>query len=190
MTGRDRRVLLWGFAAVTAAVLMLRVIPWAVRAYGGLRVRAVERVETLARARTAVAATAMVRDSLSRAATELVALAPKLLPGKTAAEAAANLGAAISGAAERSGMRVIALNPTADAGSGLFVPVSTHARLEGDLAALAGFLRTVELGRPVLTIRNLPVQAADPRSQDGTRELLRVELDVTGWRIQGEGPST
>ncbi len=87
-------------------------------------------------------------------------------------------------------MRVVALNPMADAGPGLFVPVSTHARLEGDLAALAGFLRTAESGRPVLTVRNLTVRAADPRSQDGTRELLRVELDVTGWRIQGEGPST
>lgn len=50
MTQRDRRALIWGATAVLGAVLVLRVLPGAVRSTLALRADAAERLETLARA--------------------------------------------------------------------------------------------------------------------------------------------
>ncbi len=135
-----------------------------------------------------VAARRAVEDSLDRAARDLVALAPGLLSGSSAADAAAALSARMTLIAELNDARVEVIDPRPDTGSGLFVPVEVRADLETDLAGLAGILRAVESEQPTLTVRALSVRRAEPMGSGGRGggDVLRVSLEVVGWRIRRE----
>ena len=89
MTFRDRRALLIGGLAVGLAVLTLRVLPWLIRrasmAYSQLQ----EHATLLARTREELATLTELRDSTAVLTRALVALAPQVLSGSTAAEAGA-----------------------------------------------------------------------------------------------------
>src|SRR5437763_13515071 len=91
MTRRDRRALLLGSFAVAVAVLVLRVVPWAVRRANGGYATLRERSALLARTRDEMASLPMLRDSAATLSQALVALAPQLLSGSSAAEAGADL---------------------------------------------------------------------------------------------------
>jgi len=183
---RDRGALLLGGSAVLALFLGLRVIPTLVQGYATLRERTSDRVATLDRARTALGAAELVEDSFALAARELVALAPQLVAGETAAEAAAALTAEVSGMANRAGLRVVGLNGIPDSANATFVSVGVRGEFEGDLKALATFLRLVEGAPMVLTVRGLRVLAVDPLERESGPEGLRIELGVVGWRLNGE----
>ncbi|MGH7644015.1 MAG: type II secretion system protein GspM [Gemmatimonadales bacterium] len=186
MTPRDRKALLLGGAVVLGAVLLLRVIPWGVRSVLALRARTLERVETLARARDALATAPALRDSLTHALGAVVALAPRLVDGRTAAEASASLSALVSMAARRHQVRLVRLDPVPDSAAGAFRRVAVHAELEGDVRGLTRFLRAVETGDPLLTLPMLAVLAPDPLGRSPGPEMLRAEVDVTGFFLPRE----
>jgi hypothetical protein len=187
MTPRDRKALLLGAAVVLGAVLLLRVIPWGVRSVLALRTRTLERVETLTRAQDVLAAAPALRDSLTRALGAVVALAPRLVDGRTAAEASASLSALVSMAASRHQVRLVRLDPLPDSAAGVFRRVAVHAELEGDVRGLTRFLRAIETGDPLLTIPTLAVLAPDPLGRVPGPEALRAEVDVTGFFLLREG---
>ncbi len=187
MTPRDRKALVLGLTVVVGAVLLLRVIPWGVRSVVALRARTAERVGTLARAENALAAAPALRDSLTRALGAVVALAPRLVDGRTAAEASASLSALVSMAASRHQVRVVRLDPLPDSAAGaVFRRIAVHAELEGDARGLTRFLRAIETGDPLLTVPTLAVQAPDPLGRSPGPETLRAELDVTGFFLPRE----
>ncbi|HLB38653.1 MAG TPA: type II secretion system protein GspM [Gemmatimonadales bacterium] len=183
MTPRDRRALLFGGATVFGALLALKVAPAAIQYYGVLRMRTAERVATLEQARSVLEAAPAVDASFSVAARQIVALAPALVVGESAADAAANLTSELSLVAERAGLRVVGFNALPDSARGTFAPVALRAQLEGDVKGLAGFLKAVEGGRTLLTLRSLQVQAGDPLEQQAGAEQLRLELVIGGWRL-------
>jgi hypothetical protein len=183
MTLRDRRALLLGGGAILAAVLLFRVLPWAMRSVGALHARAIERVETLSRADEVLAAASATRESLTRALGEFVALAPRLVEGRSAAEAQASLAGLVSLAASRHALRVVRLDPLPDSTAGVFGRVALHAELEGDVAGLTRFLRAIETGDPLLTLPTLTVQTSDPAGQPRAPEQLRIEWTITGFYL-------
>lgn len=184
MTPRDHRTLMAGGAIVLAAVLVLRVLPALVERYSALRAEATERAAVLHRARAALASATGVEDSFAIAAREIVALAPKVVAGRTAAEAAATLTSDLSAAAYQAGLRVLGMNALPDSASGTFRPVVLRAELEGGVGAVAGFLRAIEGASTVLTVRSLHLLAVDPLERQPGPEQLRLDLVVVGWRLE------
>lgn len=181
MTLRDRRALIWGGAAVVGAVLALRLLPWTVRAVAALRAEAAERVQTVARANEVLAGALATRDSLEQTLGAVVALAPRLVDGRSAADAQATLSGLVSLAASQHALRIVRLDPLPDsAGDGVFNRVAVHVELEGDVAGLTRFLGAVERGDPLLTLSVLSVQATDPGGRPNTPESLKIEATITG----------
>ena len=187
MTSRDRKALLLGGAVILGAVLVLRVIPWGVRSVLALRTRTLERVETLARARDALAAAPAQRDSLTLALGAVVALAPRLVDGRSAAEASASLSALVSMSASRHQVRLVRLDPLPDSAAGVFRRVAVRAELEGDVRGLTRFLRTIETGDPLLTVPALAVLAPDAQGRSPGPEALRAEVSIEGFFLPREG---
>jgi type II secretory pathway component PulM len=188
VNARDRRALLLGGGAVLGAVLMLRVLPWAVRSVRALRAEAAERVALLSRADEVLAGAPAARDSLARALGDVVGLAPKLVDGHTAAEAQASLSGLISLTASRHALRVLRLDPLPDSTAGAFGRVALRAELEGDVAGLTRFVKTIEVGDPLLTLPALSIQAADPVGRPNAAEQLRIEAMVTGLYLPRRAP--
>ena len=181
MTPRDRRALLVGGGAILGAVFLLRAVPWTVRSVGALRVEAAERAETVARAQEVLAGAAATRDSLTRGLGAVVALAPRLVDGRTSADAQASLSGLVSLAATRHALRIMRLDPLPDStAEGVFNRVAVHVELEGDVAGLARFLGAVERGDPLLTLPALSVQAIDPVGRPNAPEQLKIEATVAG----------
>src|SRR5437667_1535184 len=180
MTSRDKRAVLAGGALIIGAVLLLRVVPWVGRSVVGLRSRALAQAATLARAEDALAREPEVRDSLAHVLGRVIALAPKLVDGKTSAEAQASLSGLVSLVANRQHLKVVRLDPLPDSAAGAFTRVAMHAELEGDAAGLTRLLKDVETGDPLLTVMALSVMAPDPNSRT---EVLRIEMDLAGYYL-------
>ena len=188
MTGRERRALARGAAVVLAAVLLLRVIPAGVRGATAARERAGDRLSTLSRSRDLVRRMPALRDSLGTALAGVVALAPRLLDGRTRAEASAALAALVSLQAGRSGLKVLRLAPAADSSGGILQPVDVQAEFEGDAAGLTAFLAAVERGHPLLTLLALAVTSPEAVPRPGAAEALRIEIEVRGWFLARTDP--
>jgi type II secretion system (T2SS) protein M len=187
MTARDRKALRVGGAVALAAFLLLRILPWGARgtarALGDLR----QRAGLLAHARAELAGAAELRDSGAVLSRALVALAPRLLSGATAAEAAADLSGRLNLAAGRNQAKVERLDPVPDsAAAGRLRRARLHAAIETDVRGLVAFLRSVELGDAALTVMDLRVVAPDPTAERGP-EILEVEVTVSGWYLEGAG---
>jgi hypothetical protein len=180
----DRRALVWGGLAVLGAVAVLRVLPWSIRGVTSLRAEAADRVLTLSRAREVLEGAPETRDSLAHALSAIVALAPRLVDGSTAAEAQASLSGLVSLTAARQALRIVRLDPLSDStADGVFSQVAVHVELEGDIAGFTRFLGTVETGDPLLTVPALSVQAPDPSGQANGREQLRIEATIVGFYL-------
>jgi hypothetical protein len=181
MTPRDRRALVLGGGAILGAVFMLRAFPWAVRSVVALRAEAAERVETVARAQEVLAGVPATGDSLAQALGAVVALAPRLVDGRTIAEAQASLSGLVSLAASRHALRIARLDPLPDSASdGAFNRVAVHVELEGDIAGLMRFLGAVEVGDPLLTLPAVSVQATDPGGRPNVAEQLKIDATIAG----------
>jgi hypothetical protein len=189
VTGRDRRVLVLGAVVIATGVLLLRVLPWAVReslaAEGDLR----ERAEVLVRARADLADAPALRDSATALARTVVGLAPRLLSGATPAEAAADLSGRLNLAASRNQTKVQQVDQAPDsARAGRLRRVRVRVTLESDIRGVMAFLRAVELGEGALAVTELRIAAPDPGAAGRGPEALRLEAAVTGWFLTpGDG---
>jgi hypothetical protein len=183
MTARDRRALFLGAAVILGVVLLVRALPWAARSLVRLRARVTQQSQIASSARALLAATPFMRDSLGRVLNDIVALAPKLVDGRSAAEAQASLSALVSLAANRHDLKVVRLDPLPDSSAGVFSRANVHAEMEGDIVGLTGFLKAIETATPLLSIGALAVAAPDPRANPNTPEALHLELDLSGYYL-------
>lgn len=185
MTARDRRALLVGGVAVAAAVLGLRVLPWAVRRVTEAHAVLSERATLLARTRDEMASLPRLRDSAGVLSQALVALAPQVLSGSTPAEAGADLSGRMSLAASRAPAKIERLDPLPDSsGDGRLGRVRVHAALETDVRGLIALIRAIDVGDEVLKLDELRVQAPEPGTAQRGPEILKVEITVSGWYIK------
>jgi len=145
-----------------------------------LRAEAEERVVMVARADEVLAQAPTIRDSLARAFAAIVALAGRFVEGRTPADAQAALADQVSFAAGRHALRVMHLEPLSDSTLGPFSRVALHVELEGDVAGLTQFLKTIETGDPLLTLPALSVQAVDPAGRPNAVEQLKIEATIVG----------
>ena len=184
MTPRERRSITVGVAVVLGALVVTRVVPWSIGSLGALRERAAEQRAREARAERALQSTQALRDSLGRAAAEIIALAPKLTEGNSAAEAQADLSSVVSLVANRQKLKVVRLDPLPDSAMGPFGRVAVQAQLEGDLRGLSAFLGNIEVGDPMLTIASLGVTAPDPTGRPNASEVLRIDARIEGLYLR------
>lgn len=182
MTGVTRTTKVAALTLV-AAVVALRVVPFAHARVAQKHELARARALTLAAAREMVAGEPATRESLQVALREFVALAPRLLDGRSQAEAGATLVSWISGAASGASLKVRRAESLADSGSGVLRRVRVRAELEGDVAGITMFLRDAEQGDPVLSIPMLAVTAVSPTEAGPAPEIIRVEIVLTGWYL-------
>ena len=184
MNLRDRRAIVIGAAVVLGTLLVTRLLPWSIRSIGMLRERAVERQETATRARRLLEAAPALRDSVGRAAGEIIALAPRLTEGNSPAEAQASLSSLVSLVANRQNLKLVRLDPLPDSTMGPFGRAAVQAQLEGDQRGLSGFLAAVEVGDPLLTVASLGVMAPEPVGRLNAPEVLRIEARIEGLYLR------
>ena len=183
MTARDRRALRWGAGTILAALLALRVVPDAVRAAGAWQARSAARQATLGQTRRLLGELPQLRDSLSRLLPAVVALAPRLLDGRTPTEVSASLAALVTLDARQHALAVVRVDPLPDAVAGAFTRVTVHAELEGDVRGLVAMLQMLETGDPLLTLESLSVDAPDEGSASNHSERLRMEFTIAGYGL-------
>lgn len=187
---QDRRALSRGGSVVLALWLMTRGIPDVVRAHERSRTAAALGAEQVARARAVLAEQPAERDSFAVSARRLVALAPRLLPGRSNAEAASALGSQVNGSADQARVRVVRVDPLPDSSAGVFSRVALRVEARGDVAGLARWIALLERGPPALRVKEVTISAADPTAPSDRPETLVAELVVAGWRMSyGPGRS-
>jgi hypothetical protein len=119
----------------------------------------------------------------------IVALAPELVEGHSTAEAAASLSGLVNLAASQQHLKVLRLDPLPDSAAGVFSEVGVHAELEGDVTGLAGLIRAIETGEPLLSVRALTATVSDPVPHGSAPEVMHIELDVSGYFLpRGTSP--
>ena len=186
VTARDRRAVTLGAAVLIAAVLALRVLPWSVRRVLAAGQDLRERTAVLARVRADLADAPLLQDSAGALTRAIVGLAPKLLSGDTPAEAFADLSGRVNLAASRNQAKLERTDQLPDSGvAGRLRRVRVRASLQSDIRGVTGLLRALELGETVLSVEDLRIVAPDPNSGDGAPEVLRVDVTVTGWFLEG-----
>ena len=185
MTPRDRRALMLGAAAIGVAVILLRVLPWTVRRAGSGYAVLRERSALLARTRDEMASLPLLRDSAAMLSQALVALAPQLLSGSSAVQAAADLSGRMNLAASRAPARVERIDPLPDsAGEGRLGRVRVHAVLESDVRGLVALLKAIDAGEEVVKLDELRVEAPQALTIQRGPEILKIEVTVSGWYIK------
>lgn len=184
MSPRDRRALLAGGAVTLAALLVTRVIPPAVRSASAARESLRGRTELLMRQRAEVKGAGALSDSGAKVRTRVLALAPKVLPGKGAAEAVAGLANLITAAATTERVRIERTTPLGDSAAvGDLRRLSLRVSVTGDTRGTVGLLRVLGKGPVVLTTHDLRIVAPDPASAS---EALQSEFTVRGWYQERE----
>jgi hypothetical protein len=186
MTPRDRRALVLGSLAVAVGVFVLRVLPWTVRSALAGEVGLRQRAALLARAHADLAEASGLRDSAVELGHALVGLAPKILSGNSLAEAVADLSGRVNLAASRNQAKLERVDPLTDSTvSGRLHRVALRAAFECDIRGLVGVLQALTFGKAALTVRELRVTAVDASSADRSPEVLRVDMTVAGWFLEG-----
>lgn len=186
MTSRDRRALWMGGAIVVGAIVVLRVVPAALRTLSTAHEQLQIRAALLARARADLAQTTLLRDSAVELSRALVELAPKILSGTSAAEAVADLSGRVNRATVDHQAKLEGVDPASDSVvAGRLHRATVRTTFECDIRGLVGVIEALELGKAALAVRELRVTAVDPALSDGNPERLRVELVVTGWFLGG-----
>jgi len=188
--GRRRTALLLALGA-GLGLLLLRTVPLAVAWGRAARVALEADRVTLARLEADLAGMDALTDTTRALQARLLALAPALLTGGSAAEAQSDLVGRLTLATDRAHVRRTATEPVADSlRAGDLARVSVRLRLEGDARGLAATLAALARDPGALAIDDLRVVALDPASGDGVAERLRVELVVRGWhQLRRRGPA-
>ncbi len=190
MNARDRRAIVVGAAVVGLAIMVLKAGPWGWRRVVEVEAELRGRAEMLEGMRADVRASALLDDSAKVVRRRLAALAPKLLTGRTAAEAAADLGARLAVFAESHRVRVSRTESVPDStDGGALVRVAVRAVLESDTRGLFRFLESVGRDPVVLVVEEVRIAVADPYVGRDRPELLHTELVVRAWYLPGKRSS-
>lgn len=164
------------------AVLTLRVVPAGLRGTLGARAILREHATLLARTRDEMAALPTLRDSTAVLSQALIALAPQLLSGLSAAEASSDLSGRMNLIASRAPAKVERLEVLRDSMvNGRLGRVRVHAAVETDVRGLVAILKAIETGDEVLHLDELHVEAPRPDPAERGPEILSVEVTVSGW---------
>ena len=171
-----------GSGVIVVAVLLLRVLPWTVHAAFAAEAALRERAGLLARARADLADASALQDSAVVLGHGLVAIAPQILSGTSAAEAVADLAGRLNLVGSDHRAKLMGVDPVADSAvAGRLRRVTVRAAFECDVRGLTGVLQGLDVNRAVLAVRELRVTAIEAGALDKKPEVLRAEIVVSGW---------
>lgn len=175
---RDVRALVAGGTVVLVA-LIANVVPTWYAWTASSRAAADLAVSDLAAARRAVAILPLVRDSLTVRRTRFADLADGLLLANNPGTAAADLGALVANAARAAGLAVGSITVRSDTSTAhFFARPTVHGDARGDVSGLVQFLLLLEVGPPLLAVKQLTVTQPDPGGTTDRAEDLRVEFVI------------
>lgn len=176
------RVVLRVTLALAGALLLVRTLPPAVAILRAARAALTADRATLAQLQADLDGMDALADTTRQLQARLLALAPALLTGRSAAEAQGDLAGRLTLATDRAGVRLTSTEPVADSlRAGDVARVAVRLRLEGDARGLAATLGALARDPGALSFDALRIVALDPASGDAVAERLRVELVVRGW---------
>lgn len=177
MTPRERWTVIAGCAVVVLAA-GVRLVP-TLRAQLGQRLEAARDRSALAtRAEQLVREAPVLQARFAARAPALVALAPQLLGGASAAEGSATLGGELNALAVQHRVLIHTITAVPDTTTGPFTPVQVRLQAEGDLAGLYGFLYDVEHYPLLLSVVRFGLDAEVPTAPV---ERIRLDAVVRGW---------
>ncbi|HEX5387136.1 MAG TPA: GspMb/PilO family protein [Gemmatimonadales bacterium] len=189
MNPRDRRALIWGGAIVAFATLGLRVAPGAVRELRARRDALSAKQLLLARIHADLQGASALVDSAPAVERRLVALAPRLLDGPDESAATSDLTSRVTRAAGRSA-RIVGTAPEPDSARvGRLRRVGLRVSVASDAPGTLAMLARLGEGGVVLSVSGVAITAVDPASGPGTPEILRSDVTVRGWYLEGAPPS-
>ena len=177
-----RRTLLVVGIATIAVWVVFKAAPAALARIREARWQFADRLRLLEQGRRELALEDAIADSARAIKEAMVNLAPRLLSGRTTAEAGDALNGLITLAADRSNAKLTAVAAEEDSASaGLLRRVAVRAQFDSDIRGLDGFLRFIMEEENVLVADRLQVVAAEPGVGGAGPEVLRVELTIRGW---------
>jgi len=187
VTRREQLVVSVGIGSVLAAVILLRALPAAVHRYSALIERSGVSGQLVARREAELALLPILErraDSLRR---RVLALADRLVPGATEAEAQAELLVRVEHAAADPNGQLEQAEAVPDSiGFGRLRRVQARAAWSSDLTGILGFLRRLEYGQQLLVVRRVWVEAISGAAQPDHGDRLRAEVVVEGWYLRRE----
>ncbi len=181
LSAAERRTVLVGVSVMATAWVLLKATPVAYRWQRNQRARAAQVEMTLQRAREAIVAEPVARESLAARGRRLVALAPRVFGGATAAQAGAELSSWVGGLADARGVRIARQSLEADTVAAPFRRLALRLDAEGDITGVAGWLSQLEAGGKLVTIEQLAISALEPAAPTSQPERLRAELVLIAW---------
>jgi len=186
------RVLAAGAGCITLILGAGRGIPLWLRWRTAVRARTAVLDMKFARDVRLVQQRQAVRAAIDRETTRFLGLASAFFKGGSAPQGASALAGLVADAAQRNGVDLSSLQPEADSAARLLVvPVSVRVAGSGDMRGIAGMLRDLEGGTPLVSVRDLTIGQSDPSAPDDRMESLHLELTVRGLyrATPGEEPS-
>jgi hypothetical protein len=187
---RDVRALVAGGTVVLVALAANGVPTWYAWTASS-RAAADLAVSDLAAARQAVTMLPLVRDSLTVRRTRFADLADGLLLANNPGTAAADLGALVASAAQAAGLAVGPITVRSDTSTAhVFARPTAHGDARGDVSGLVQFLLLLEVGPPLLTVKQLIVTQTDPGGPTERPEELRVEFVIEALALARIKPQT
>ncbi|MGH7562554.1 MAG: GspMb/PilO family protein [Gemmatimonadales bacterium] len=183
MTQRERRIVLWGAAIASVAIVGKLVLA------GGLGIGGARRAHLLARehlldAERSIALLPVLEDSAASLRSRLEGLSASLLAATSRGEALADLSGRMRTLVGHAGGEFVGSTPMPDSNrAGNLHRVSLRASLLADVSGLRTLLRLVAQSRVLIGLEAARVHSQNPFAGDDAPERLEVDLVVSGWFI-------
>lgn len=178
---RDRRTLTIGAVIIATMFALSRGVP-RYRTWRAVALMNVEH-ETAALAHLEASAARVDRTAGALAKTQsgLTALDSLLLSGTSASSVATSLTAAISEAAEGAEVQLGSIQVHRDSAARTkLAHVTARATVSGDIGGLALFLESLEVGPPMLAVREWSISGGSETIATNQRAVLRLDVVVEG----------
>ena len=181
LSARDRRTLLVGGGTIAVLLFVSRGLPAWIRWERHLRGDAVTAVAEAEASQQAVATAPQAAHLAHALEQQYLSLAPAFLQGEHAAAAGATLISRVNSVARMAGVQLGALAVETDSSAEQGITV-VRVRGDGasDIAGVTRFLTTLEGGLPMLSVRDLSLDATDPRVPQGQPETIRMNFVIEG----------
>lgn len=186
LSKRERRTIAIAAGVIAFALIATRGMPAWIRSVSIGRDRAEQAALALTRAREAIAAHPVAQESLAARSQRLVALAPHLFGGTTAAETAAETVSFVTGTAAMRQVRITRQDVATDTSVAPFTRVRLRLEAESDVTGIMSWLAALEEGQKVISLERLTLSALEPGAAREQPERLRAELTVVAWGAGGQ----
>jgi hypothetical protein len=188
ITPRESRVLVGGLLFV-AVTVVARVLP-AIRGWRADKIAsASETTLRWQRVASLLALRAVIKDSLKSRKLRLVEYDSVYLAGASTASNEAMLAAAIADDAEATDTKLASVQLQTDSSRAApFARIRARVTAVGDLQSIALFLSTLEVGPPLLSVRELSLAQPDAAIPPNRIETIRADFVIDALMLKNGEP--